>query len=86
MFLPAEERLWWDAKLLGSFAAVGSNGKTAQPGSCRSGMKAPGAGLDRCVGHSLGRLPLDFSDKCPQRATTLSSWTPAGEWPDPGPP
>lgn len=40
MFLSAEERPWWDAKLLHSFAVVGSSGKTAQPGICHSSMEA----------------------------------------------
>jgi len=86
MFLPAEVSLWWDIKLLGSFAAVGSSGKPAQPGSCRSSMETPHAELGEEVGHSLGRLPLDFSEKHPQKAMTLSSWAIAAQWPEPGPP
>lgn len=84
VFMPAEDRLWWDTKLLGSFAVVGKNGKTAQPGSCGSSVEKPRAGLGKGAGHSLSRLPLDFRGKHPQRATTFSSWATTGEWPDPG--
>ncbi|KAM6385342.1 lysozyme g-like isoform 1-T5 [Alca torda] len=79
------KRDWWDARFLGSFSAVGSSGKTAQQGSCHRSMEAPHEGLGEGVGHSLIRLPLDFSDKQPQMATTLSSWATAGERLDPGP-
>lgn len=76
MFLSAEERPWWDAKLLHSFAAVGSSGKTAQPGICHSSMEAPCTGLGEGVRHSL--CSLDFSVKHAQSVTTMSGWATTG--------